>query len=57
MSAQVFLSLLLVLFAAVWLAGRVVRRARSASSPCARCGLKAIAACGPCRSDRPLGLP
>jgi hypothetical protein len=49
MTAQIFLSLTLVLLAASWLAGRVFRRARSAASPCARCGLKAVAGCGPCR--------
>ena len=53
MSAQTFLSLTLVLLAASWLVGRVLRRSRPASGPCARCGLKAIAACGPCRSNHP----
>jgi len=48
MSAQTFLSLLLVLLSGGWLVGRAFRRARSAASPCARCALKAIAACGPC---------
>jgi len=52
MSAQTLLALLFVLLAAGWLAGRALRRARSAASPCARCGLKAIAACGPCRRSR-----
>ncbi|HEX5043984.1 MAG TPA: hypothetical protein VFV75_13820 [Candidatus Polarisedimenticolaceae bacterium] len=49
MTAQLFLSLFLVLLSAGWLAGRVFRRARVAASPCSRCALKSVAHCRPCR--------